>query len=225
MKKKINVKDEKVVLPEIDIEKEVVKLLIDIAMEFGQEKKGAFFIVTGRDIQKYYHLLYTDIFRGEKINVKDKDTLIVIKKLAELDGALIFDEDGNLIAYGAEISKKAVFKGHGTRHSAALGISQLENTLAITASEEDGAVRAFRSGLTLVEINPFTKTPPTLSERVADLITSSHIPLLGGGGLASLALGLNPLVAAIIFTGSYIATKSGVQSLGDFLRKQEPKKE
>jgi len=209
-------------LEELDIEKEVVKKLLDISMEFGQDKKGSFFIVTGRDrdIKDDYKLLYTDIFHGQEINVKDPSTFLVLKNLAELDGAIIVDEDGKLIAYGAEISKTMVFKGHGTRHSAALGISQVPQTIAITSSEEDGAVRVFRSGITLIEINPFTKTPPTLSERVADMITSSHLPLLGGGGLASLALGLNPLVAAIIFTGSYIATKSGVQSLGDFLRKK-----
>jgi hypothetical protein len=212
-------------LDTLDIEKEVVKKLLDIAMEYGQEKKGAFFIITSKDIRKHYKLLYPDIFHGQHFNIKEPSTFLVVKKLAELDGAIIVDEDGNLVAYGAEISKTMVYKGHGTRHSAALGVSQLPETIAITSSEEDGAVRVFRSGLTLVEINPFTKTPPTLSERVADLITSSHIPLLGGGGLASIALGLNPLVAAIIFTGSYIATKSGVQSLGDFLRKKERKAE
>jgi len=204
---------------EIDIEKGVVKVLVDIAMEFGREKKGSMFVITQSDISKYYKLLYPDLFSGRKVNIHDKSAEIVVKKLADLDGGIIIDEDGNIIAYGAEITKTFPYKGHGTRHSAALGISGVPGTISIVSSEEDGCVRIFRNGITLVEINPFTKTPPTLSEKIADMITSSHIPLLGGGSLASVALGVNPLVAAIVFTGSYIATRSGVLSLGDFLRR------
>ena len=213
---------------ELDIEKGVLKIIVDMAMEFGKEKKGSMFVITQSDIQKYYKLLYPDLFTGRKVNIHDKSAEILVKTLSNMDGAIILDEDGNIIAYGAEITKTSPYKGHGTRHSAALGISGIPGTVSIVSSEEDGCVRIFRNGITFIEINPFTKTPPTLSEKVADLITSSHIPLLGGGSLASVALGVNPLVAAIVFTGSYIATKSGVLSLGDFLRrssKEEKKKD
>ena len=213
---------------ELDIEKGVLKVIVDMAMEFGKEKKGSMFVITQSDIQKYYKLLYPDLFTGRKVNIHDKSAEILVKTLSNMDGAIILDEDGNIIAYGAEITKTSPYKGHGTRHSAALGISGIPGTVSIVSSEEDGCVRIFRNGITFIEINPFTKTPPTLSEKVADLITSSHIPLLGGGSLASVALGVNPLVAAIVFTGSYIATKSGVLSLGDFLRrssKEEKKKD
>jgi hypothetical protein len=212
---------------ELDIEKGVLKVIVDMAMEFGKEKKGSMFVITQSDIQKYYKLLYPDLFSGKKVNIHDKSAEILVKTLSNMDGAIILDEDGNIIAYGAEITKTSPYKGHGTRHSAALGISGIPGTVSIVSSEEDGCVRIFRNGITFIEINPFTKTPPTLSEKVADLITSSHIPLLGGGSLASVALGVNPLVAAIVFTGSYIATKSGVLSLGEFLRRssKEEKKD
>ena len=208
---------------DIDIEKGVLKILVDMSMEFGREKKGSMFVVTQSDIKKYYKLLYPDLFTGRNINIHDKSAEIVVKTLADLDGATILDEEGNILAYGAQITKTSPYKGHGTRHSAALGISGIQGTISIVSSEEDGCVRIFRNGITLVEINPFTKTPPTLSERIADLITSTHIPLLGGGSLASVALGVNPFVAAIVFTGSYIATRRGVLSLGDFLRKSGSK--
>lgn len=202
----------------IGIEKEVVKILIDIAMEFGQEKKGSFFVVTKKDIKRNYNLLYPKLFDGKKISIKSKDVVPVIRKLAELDGAIVIDDDGHIMDYGAIIKRTVTFKGHGTRHAAALGISQMDGVISIISSEEDGCVRIFRNGITLVEVNPLTKTPPTLSEKIARIITSAHIPLIGGGGLASLALGINPVVAAIVFTGSYIATKSGIQSLSDFLK-------
>jgi len=218
-------KDTKDKEEELDIEKGVAKILVDIAMEFGREKKGSMFVVTHSDIKKYYKLLYPDLFSDRTVNIHDKSAQIVLKKLADLDGAIILDEEGNILAYGAQITKTLLYKGHGTRHSAALGISSLPRTISIVSSEEDGCVRIFRNGITFIEINPFTQTPPTLSERIADLMTSSSIPLLGGGSLASVALGVNPFVAAIVFTGSYIATRSGVLSLGDFLRKRDSEKE
>jgi hypothetical protein len=212
----------------IDIEKGVAKILVDIAMEFGREKKGSMFVIAETDIKKYYKLLYPDLFTGKKVNIRDKSAVTLLKTLADLDGAIILNNEGDILAYGAEITKTSPYSGHGTRHSAALGISSIQGIISIVSSEEDGCVRIFRNGITLVEVNPFTNTPPTLSEKIADIITSSHISLLGGGSLASVALGVNPLVAAIVFTGSYIATKSGVLSLGDFLRrgkeKERPKK-
>jgi len=203
---------------EIDIEKDLVKLIIDIAMEFGQDKKGSFFIITNRNIKKNYSWLYTNILEKTRVRIDNKRMLPLVKKLAELDGAVIIDEDGYLCAYGAQINKIKLYKGHGTRHSAALGISEVPGTLSITSSEEDGAVRIMRSGRTLVEINPFTKTPATLSEKIADMVTSPSLPVIGGGSIGAIALGLNPFVAAIVFTGSYIMTKSGAKSLSDFLK-------
>ncbi len=205
-------------IKEIDIEKDLVKIIIDIAMEFGQEKKGTFFIITNRNINKYYSWLYTNILEKTMVKINNKRMLPLVKKLAELDGAVIIDEDGFLRAYGAQINKIKLYKGHGTRHSAALGISEIPGTLSITSSEEDGAVRIMRGGRTLIEINPFTKTPPTLSEKIADMVTSPSLPVIGGGSIGAIALGLNPFVAAVVFTGSYIMTKSGAKSLSDFLK-------
>jgi len=203
---------------EIDVEQDVVKIIIDLTLQFGQEKKGSFFIITSRNLKPYYRWLYTNILEETKVNIKNKRTLPLIQKLAELDGAVIIDDKGYLVAYGAEIKVTKPFRGHGTRHSAALGISTIPGTLAIVSSEEDGAVRIFRNGILLVEINPYTKTPPTLSEKIAKMVTSSSIPLIGGGSIAALALGVNPLLAAFIFTGSYIITRSGTQSLAEFLK-------
>lgn len=207
------------IINDIDLEKSIVKLVIDLAMEFGQEKKGSFFIITNRNLKPYYSWLYTDILEKTRVKINDKKILPVIKVLAQLDGAIIIDEEGYLIAYGAQIKRTKHYRGHGTRHSAALGISEIPGTLAIISSEEDGAVRIMKNGKTLIEINPYTKTPATLSEKVAEMLTSPSLPLIGGGSIGALALGLNPFVAAIVFTGSYIITKSGAKSLGEFLRR------
>jgi hypothetical protein len=208
-------------------EKKVYKTLIDICIEFGNEKKGSFFIVTKSNIKKYYKQIFPNLFEGKKFNIFQKNVLPLVKKLAEMDGAIVLDEDGNLIANGVQVKISKPLPGHGTRHSSALGISQLKGVTSITSSEEDGCVRVFLNGRLLIEINPLTKAPKTLSDRIADLITSAQLPI--GGGIASIALGVNPLVAAIAFTGSYIVTKGGIQSISEFIKsgfkwKKEEKK-
>ena len=185
-------------------------------MRRGSEKKGCFFVVTRRNIKKYCQQIYPNLFEGKKLNISQKNVIPLIEKLSEMDGAIVLDEDGNIIANGVEVKISKPFPGHGTRHSSALGISQIKGTTSIISSEEDGCTRVFVNGRLLVEINPLTKAPKALSDRIADLIASAHLPI--GGGIASIALGVNPLVAAIVFTGSYIATSKGIQSLSEFIK-------
>ena len=197
-------------------EKKVYKTLIDICLKFGSNKKGSFFIVTRKNIKKYYQQIFPNLFEGKKLNIFQKNVIPLVEKLAEMDGAIVLDEDGNLIANGVQVKISKPFPGHGTRHSSALGISQIKGVTSIISSEEDGCVRVFVDGRILIEINPLTNAPKNLSDRVADLITSAQLPI--GGGIASIALGVNPLVAAIVFTGSYIVTKGGIQSISDFIK-------
>ena len=198
--------------------KEITKILLDIAVDFGKKGKGSFFVITNSDISKHYCNLYPDLFGDKDISIRDKETLPLIKKLAELDGAIIVNKDGKIITYGAEILVAVLLKGHGTRHNAAFGISKFPDTTVITSSEEDGCVRIFKEGIPLVEINPHTKVSPKLSEKIASFLSSESIPLLSSGGIASIALGINPLMAVIVFAGSYVITKKGIVSINRFLR-------
>lgn len=205
-------------MPKASGEKETIKILTDIALKFGEERKGCFFVVTNRNIARYCKPIYPNLFAGHAMWIKDKGTQAVVQKLAELDGAVIVRANGKVLANGVEIRKTRRLPGHGMRHAAALGIASIPKVISIITSEEDCCVRVFRDGRTFIEINPLTKAPPTLAERIAELVTSPHISIIGGGGLASLLLGVNPLVAAIVFAGSYIATKAGIVSLADFIR-------
>lgn len=204
-------------MPKSD-EKKTLKILTNIALKFGEERKGCFFIVTNKNIARYCRPLYPNLFAGHTLWIKDKAIQALVQKLAELDGAIVVGTDGKVIANGVEIVKTRNFPGHGMRHAAAFGIASLPGVIAIVTSEEDHCVRVFRDARVFIEINPLTKAPPTFAERVAQLVTSPHISIIGGGGLASLLLGVNPLAAAIVFTGSYIATKAGIISLAEFLK-------
>ena len=197
--------------------KETIKIVLGLANKLALERKGSLFIITDYDISKEYDLLYPDLFSGKNINIKDKGAQIVLEKLADLDGAFIISYTGKIIAYGAKIKKTKVFFGHGTRHSAALGISQKKGILAILSSEEDGIVRSFKEGRLIAEINPKTGENKRLLTRLAALFSKAEIQVATSGGVASLLMGLNPLLAGAIFTGSWIITKYGLASVNDFI--------
>jgi hypothetical protein len=197
--------------------KETIEIVLSLANKFALEKKGSLFIITDKDMSKQYDLLYPDLFSNRDINIKNNAVRIVIEKLADLDGAFIIDTKGKIIAYGAKIKKTKVFLGHGTRHSAALGVSKIDNVMAILSSEEDGMVRIFKKGLLNAEINPFTGKNKKFYEKLADLFTKPEIQVATSGGVASLLIGINPLLAGAIFTGSWIVTKYGMASVKDFI--------
>lgn len=202
---------------EIMEKKETIELVLSLANKFALEKKGSLFVLSDIDLTKNYELLYPDLFSGRNLNVRNNAVRLIMEKLADLDGAFILNYKGEILAYGAKIKKTKVFLGHGTRHSAALGISKLEDVMAILSSEEDGNVRIFKNGLLNAEINPVTGKNKKFYEKLADLFTKPEIQVATSGGVASLLIGINPLIAGAIFTGSWIVTKYGMASVKDFL--------
>ena len=196
--------------------KDTIKLILSIVNQYASENKGSLFVITKNDLSKYYDLLYPDLFSGKNINIKNKETQIVLEKLADLDGAFIINEDGKIIAYGAKLKKTKVFLGHGTRHASALGITELKDVMSILSSEEDGMVRIFKNKRIIAEINPKTGENKKFIEKLANLFSKAEIQVATSGGVASLLMGLNPLLAGAIFTGSWIITKYGLASINEF---------
>jgi hypothetical protein len=202
---------------EVMEKKETIELVLSLANKFALEKKGSLFVLSDNNISKNYELLYPDLFSGRNLNIRNNAVRLIMEKLADLDGAFILNYKGEILAYGAKIKKTKVFLGHGTRHSAALGVSKLEDVMAILSSEEDGNVRIFKNGLLNAEINPITGKNKKFYEKLADLFTKPEIQVATSGGVASLLIGINPLFAGAIFTGSWIVTKYGLASVKDFL--------
>jgi hypothetical protein len=54
-------------------------------------------------------------------------------------------------------------------------------------------------------------------EKVGELISKPDLQVATAGGVSSLLLGLNPLLAGAIFTGSFIITKYGIASIKEFV--------
>jgi len=197
--------------------KKTIYEVMFLVEEMAKKKKGSFFIVTKNDISSKYELLYPDLFKGKNISIFDKSITPVILALAETDGAIVFNDDGTVIAYGVKIRKTKVLFGHGTRHSAARGISQNKDVVSIISSEEDGQIRIFKNGALAAEINPETGKDKKVMEKIGELISKPDLQVATAGGVSSLLLGLNPLLAGAIFTGSFIITKYGIASIKDFV--------
>jgi len=197
--------------------KKTIAQVTSLVNEMANKKKGSFFIITKEDISSKYERLYPDLFSHKKINIKDKETQTLLIALAELDGAIVVDDSGYVIDYGVKIKKTKILLGHGTRHSAARGISQTKNVLPIISSEEDGRVRIFREGEMVAEINPRTGKDKQFFEKIGELFSRPDLQVATAGGVASLLLRVNPFMAGAIFTGSWIITKYGLVSMKEFL--------
>lgn len=198
--------------------KKTIADVMSLTTEMAKEKKGSLFVVTKNNISKYYEHLYPELFKGKNVKVSDSSAKVLLLKLSDLDGAIIVNDSGFVEAYGAKIKKTKVLSGHGTRHSAAKGISALEDVVAILSSEEDGMIRVFKKGELAAEINPETGQNKKVIDKVAELFSKTDIQVATSSGLASLLIGLNPLMAGAIFTGSWIITKYGFASLKDFVK-------
>lgn len=198
--------------------KETIAQVMELTTEMAKDRKGSFVVLTKKDISSKYELLYPDLFKGKNINLKDKETKTLIKHLLLMDGAVVMDYTGKIITYGAKIKKTKIVLGHGTRHSAARGISAIKDVLAIISSEEDGRIRVFKEGKLIGEINPETGKNKKFFEKLGELFSKPDIQVATAGGVASLLLKLNPIMAGAIFTGSWIITRYGLVSMKDFLQ-------
>lgn len=201
-----------------NLNKKVISQVTQLVNEMANKKKGSFFIITKSDISNKYEPLYPDIFSKRKISIFKKETQTLLLALLELDGAIVIDNNGYVIDYGVKVKKTKILFGHGTRHSAARGISCTPNVLSIISSEEDGRVRLFKNGEMVAEINPKTGKSKMFFERIGELFSKPELHVATAGGVASLLLRINPWVAGIVFTGSWIVTKYGIVSLQDFLK-------
>lgn len=197
--------------------KDTIAQVMQLTTEMAKDRKGSFVVLTKEDISSKYEMLYPDLFKGKNINLKDKETKTLIMNLLLMDGAVVMDYSGKIITYGAKIKKTKIFLGHGTRHSAARGISEIKDVLAIISSEEDGRIRVFKQGKLIGEINPETGKNRKFFEKLGELFSKPDIQVATAGGVASLLLNLNPIMAGAIFTGSWIITRYGLVSMKDFL--------
>ncbi len=190
--------------PNPELEK-VQEVCLEVALEVAKDGEGGL-IVIGNAVKFEKH--FPNFFEGQSINVRDRGMNKVLKKLAEIDGAVVVGTDGAIKAYGVRILEQAAQAGNGTRHSAAMGVSKDTNVLAILCSEEDKKVKLFRNSKQIAQINPFTKGVENNIYKVVNVVNKPEALIVAGSAIAAPLLGIALLPGVIIFSGSYYVAKN-----------------
>lgn len=144
-----------------EVFEQVLEIAIQIAAE-GREGKplGALFVVGDyENANRYATQLVLNPFKGygeNERNILDPHLTETVKEFCAIDGAFLIRGDGVVEAAGAflhpGLPHEDLPMGLGARHAAAAGITAITNTIAITVSASTGAVRVFRNGRMIFEI-------------------------------------------------------------------------
>lgn len=183
----------------------VYNFILEIAKNLAEQKKGALFVVAPKEKFRNTHdCLYPQLISNHSI--LDKGAKELVQKLAELDGAFLISDAGELIAYGARIKRSIPLKGYGTKHAAATGItSEIKNSTAILVSEETNWIKIFKSGQIVVEMDSTKKSPATLTHKVLSFLTDNDTALITTAGASAAIVGFLPVV---VVSGTYLAVKT-----------------
>ncbi len=146
---------------------ETFKAVVDLAVEIGREGRegqpvGALFVIgdTRKVLQLSRPIGYDPVrgYKRKERSIRDRRNREGIKEIAKLDGAMIVDRDGVIVAacrqLNAPASGMALPKGLGSRHWAAAAITKATNAVAVAVSQSSGAVRIFKDGRIVLRIAP-----------------------------------------------------------------------
>jgi len=180
---------------------ELQETLIQVGLRIAKRGEGALFVVG--DV-KYSPLVEQAV--PPFYVVKNPKLL---ESLALMDGAVIIDTEGKLIAYGAMIESKKVFKNYGTRHSAGITASQNGNHVVIV-SEEDKKLRILRDGKMIMQIDPFHKNVEKAVPEAVNFLESLGAGTIGALGTSFLvpSLGIYLVPGIAVFGSAYYLTRS-----------------
>jgi DNA integrity scanning protein DisA with diadenylate cyclase activity len=146
----------------------VLTLALEIAHE-GREGRpmGALFVIGSyRDIQKYCRQNIINPFRGyteREKNILDDNIRETVKEFCSIDGAFVIKGNGVIVSAGTtlhpNIGGQELPQGLGARHSTAAAITATTASVSITVSESTGAVRVWRRGRMITEIEKGIRSP------------------------------------------------------------------
>lgn len=180
--------------------KKLEEFLIQVALRIAKRGEGALFVVGESD----YKLLVEQSVQPFKVAKNPK----LLESLALIDGAVVIDKKGNLVAYGALIKTTRTFKNFGTRHSAGLSASKKAD-LVVLVSEEDRKVRIMKDGKMIMQIDALQKNVEKSVPEIVNILESVGAGTIGVIGTSLLAptLGLALLPGIVVFGSAYYLTK------------------
>lgn len=185
------------------LDEEIIKVLLKVA----KRGEGALIIVSDRGVVKYKPLVEQTV---PSFNIIKNPKLL--ESLALMDGAVILDKNGTMIAYGVKIHASKVLENYGTRHSAGLSASMKKGTTSFVLSEEDRKIRVFRMGKIVMQIDTLEKG---IEKKVSEMshilegVGVGTISSIGAGILATSAgfAGITFIPGVIVFGGAYYLIK------------------
>jgi len=185
-----------------DISKELQELLIQVGLKIAKRNDGAIFVV-GKNVK--HNPLVEQSVHSFKVASNPK----LLESLALMDGAVIIDEDGMLVAYGTMLKSTRVYHNFGTRHSAAISASKTAE-LVVMVSEEDKKVRIFKAGKMIMQLDPLEKNVEKSIPAAVQILESVGAGTIGAIGTTILAptLGIALLPGIVLFGSAYYVTKS-----------------
>lgn len=192
--------------------KQIEEKVLNISVALARKGEGALFVI-GEKID--YTLLVKQ--RVEKFNLFDSGADKLLKSIAIMDGCVIIDREGNVLAYGAMVKKTKPFVGYGTRHAAAFTASMKGNT-SILCSEEEHKVKIFRNGKLIMQIDGLQKNVEKNIPKITGILESLGAGVVGTIGVAALApaLGVALIPGVIVFGAGYYAVKNIIKRVKKF---------
>jgi hypothetical protein len=153
---------------------EVFEGVLNLALELahqGREGKPIGTIFALGDHEKVLQLsrqLVINPFHGypeAERHILDPNLRETIREFSVIDGAFVIRDDGVVMAAGrhlnAALEDGDLPRGLGSRHVAGAGITAVTDAVAIAISESDGAVRIFKQGAMLMEIEKASRSVAT----------------------------------------------------------------
>ena len=144
----------------------VLNIAFDIA-SFGMEGVSigcAFIIGDVEEVMHRSHQLVLNPYYGhrrEERDVLDPSTWETVKEFAQLDGVIVIDDEGIVVAAGryldVDASEISIKQGLGARHAAVAAITRDTQAVGVAVSQTGGTIRIFKDGIAVVEIDPTTK--------------------------------------------------------------------
>ncbi len=145
---------------------QVVESIIGLALAIGHQgfeghPIGTIFVVgdTTRVMEQSRQLTINP-FQGlpeAERNVMDPRISEALKNFSVLDGAFVIREDGVVLSAGRYLQgasdTSTLPLGLGARHAAAAAITLSTSAISVTVSQSTGAVRVFKAGETVLELN------------------------------------------------------------------------
>ena len=146
----------------------VLNLATSLAAE-GREGRavgGLFVIGDTSEVLKASQQMILNPFHGyadKQRQILDSDMAETIKEYSALDGAFVIKGNGVVVSAGTYlrpgVAGEELPQGLGARHTAAAGITASTRSIAITVSQSTGAVRIWRGGKLITEIERAQRQP------------------------------------------------------------------